>query len=133
MRNLTIRIDSGLNIVPTQGDKFYLRQLVKEGQEFSCKLIKKRNLKHHKKYWALMNALSYHFGNTNDGWHLHFKAKFLPLVEFLLPNGDKVLYHSSTNFDKMNQLEFDEYYKKIEDHLIKGGYDLDTLIESMEV
>lgn len=98
--------------------------------EYQMILTKKRNIKHHRKYWLLMNALAFHFGNTSELWHIHYKAKFLPLEEFHLPSGRKILYPSSTSFEKLDQTGFDEYYKNIENYLIEQGYSIDELIET---
>ena len=74
-----------------------------------------------------MKALEFHFGNTDEGWHLYYKAKFLPMVEFKMK--DKLLlYPSSIAFDKMDQLEFNEYFKKIDNYLLEKGYTIDDLI-----
>jgi hypothetical protein len=83
MKEIIIKRDKQGNIIPVDN---YERQLVidtlKESREYKCKLTYSRNLKHLGKYWVLMKALEFHFGNTDEGWHLHYKAKFLPMVEF---------------------------------------------------
>jgi len=110
----------------------YDRQAIEtrlKNKEYKVKVINERNLKHLGKYWLLMSALVFHFGNTEDGWHTYYKAKFLPMIEFKLK--DKIiLYPASIAFDKMDQLEFDEYYKKIDSYLVEKGYNIDELIET---
>jgi hypothetical protein len=128
LKEIIIKRDKQGNIIPVDN---YERQLVidtlKESREYKCKLTYSRNLKHLGKYWVLMKALEFHFGNTDEGWHLHYKAKFLPMVEFKVGN-QCLLYPSSIAFENMDQLEFDVYYKKIENHLIESGYTIDDLI-----
>jgi len=133
MRPVTVMIDNNYNIIPDTGDKRYMAQMIRPNTYLECKLVKKRNLKHHRKYWGLMNALSFHFENTPSGWHMYFKMKFLELEEFILPTGKKILFPSSIAFEKMNQLEFDHYYKQVESHLAEKGFDVDELINTMEV
>jgi len=77
--------------------------------------------------------LEFHFGNTAEAWHMYFKEKFLPLTEFIMPDGTKRLYPSSTSFEKMNQIEFNEYYDKVDKHLINCGYTIEELLDTMGV
>lgn len=134
MKEIIIKIDNNGNLQPIDN---YSRQLVlaslKFNKQYEIKIVNKRNIKHLAKYWILLKALSFHFGNTDNGWHLYLKSKFLPLEEFQFKSGKKILYPSSVAFDKMNQIEFDEYYKKVEDFLIENGYNIDELIEHCEI
>lgn len=133
MRDIIITIDNNFDLKTAIDVKKYLQQYVKPGDELKCKLTKSRNIKHNSKYWVLLNALEFHFDNTAEAWHMFFKSRFLPMVEFAFKTGKRVLYPASTAFDKMSQLEFDEYYKKVEKFLNDYGYDIDEIINTMEV
>jgi len=134
MNSFAVKIDNHGNIIPVDvHDKIILTQQLKQGKTYKCKITNARNIKHLGKYWLLMQALAFHFPNaadTDEAWHLYYKHKFLPLVEFKTKDG-MMLFPSSIAFDKMSQIEFDEYYRKIEDHLNKTGYQIDELIETM--
>lgn len=94
-------------------------------------IVKPRSVKHNAKYWCLMYALSYHFGNTDDDWHQHFKRQFLPVKEFYNPlTGTTELHVASTAFDRLDQAGFDEYYQRVDRWLLDRGYDVDELIET---
>ena len=130
MRKIYIDIKNG-EIIISEIDKKIIKEL-KDGS-YSMLIKKDRNLKHHAKYWLLMDALAFHFGNTAELWHVHYKAKFLPLEEFLLPSGKKILYPSSIAFDKLDQLVFESYYNNIEMFLNENGYNIDELMSSREI
>ena len=132
MKNIIIIKQQDKLTIPNAYDRELIKTL-KNGQEYEVKIYTKRNIKHLAKYWVLMSALEFQFAdNTAEGWHLHYKAKFLPLVEFKF-RGQVILYPSSVAFDKMTQTEFDKYYKDVENHLISCGYNIDELINTMGV
>lgn len=131
MKNIIIIKQHDRLTIPNVYDREIIKTL-KDGQEYEVKIYTKRNIKHLAKYWLLMQALEFHFSdNTAEAWHLYYKAKFLPLVEFKI-RGEKILYPSSVAFDKMTQTEFDKYYKDVETHIINNGYNIDELISTME-
>ena len=129
MKEIIIKRNKQGDIIPVDN---YERQLVidtlKESREYKCKLTQGRNLKSLGKYWVLMKALEFHFGNTDEGFHLFFKELFLPPIIFKLKNGEIRKYPNSIAFDKMDQLEFNEYFKKIDNYLLEKGYTIDDLI-----
>jgi hypothetical protein len=133
MQSIFIKINSNADLIPID---VYTRQLIiselKPGVEYQCTLKKQRNVKHNSKYWVLLKALEFHFGNTDTAWHLFFKEKFLEPIVFKLKNGTVKKYPNSTAFDKMNQIEFDDFYRKVENYLIDHGYNIDELINSTE-
>lgn len=131
MRNIIIVKQQDKLTIPNSYDRELIKNL-KNGQEYEVKIYTKRNLKHLGKYWLLMSALEFHFDNTAEGWHLYYKTKFLPLVEFKIKDS-VVLYPSSIAFDSMTQTEFNKYYKDVENHLSSCGYNIDELISTMEV
>jgi hypothetical protein len=134
MKEFAAKIDAHGNIIPVDvHDKILLTQELKQGKTYKCKLTNSRNIKHLGKYWLLMKALAFHFpsaADTNTAWHEYYKYKFLPLIEFNSKEG-KMLFPSSIAFDKMDQLEFDEYYKKVDNFLLESGYNIDELINTM--
>lgn len=134
MKEFAVKIDAHGNIIPIDvHDKILLTQELKQGKTYKCKLTNSRNIKCQGLYWLLMQALAFHFptaGDNSDAWHMYYKYKFLPLLEFNSKDG-KILFPSSTAFDKLDQIGFDEYIKKIEDHLKEKGYSINELIETM--
>lgn len=126
-----ITIDKNGTINPANiNDRKWLVSKLKQNKEYKCKITNSRNIKHLGLYWILMKALEFHFGNTDEAWHQYFKTKFLPLTEFKI-KGEKRLYPSSVAFENMSQIEFDDYYGKIENHLIECGYNIEELIDTM--
>lgn len=129
MQKITVVMNNNAEFIPSNiYDKKLAFDSLKVGKPYQCKLTNARILKHNSKYWLLLNALEFHTENNSAAWHLFFKSKFLPMVEFSFPSGKKILYPNSTAFDKMGQVEFDEYYKKVELFLNEKGYNIDDLI-----
>src|SRR4030043_1845521 len=110
MKSIVMKLLNTGNFSPIDFDTRRLILLeLKPEREYELKIELKRNIKHNAKYWVLLKALEFHFGNTDIGWHLYFKSKFLPMVDFKLPSGKRLLYPNSTAFDKLDQIGFDEY------------------------
>ncbi len=95
-------------------------------------IVAPRLVKHNSKYWILLAALEFHFGNTDEEWHVYFKGLFLPRVEFYNPlTQERELHVSSTAFDKLDQAGFDEYYTRVDNWIIQRGYLVEELIDTM--
>ena len=130
MNKITVRIKNSI-IYPTNDyDKQQLTAF-KDDEYYQVKITKPRNLKHHRKYWALMSALAFHFEGTAEQWHWSCKESFL-VKETRINNitGERVEHVPSTAFDKLDQLGFNKYYEQIERHLVNIGYDPEELIEN---
>lgn len=135
MKNIAVKINNYGHLVPHIDDRRYILSQAKADREYEVKFVKSRNIKHLGKYWVLMKAMAFHYSSVCDDdetWHYYFKEKFLPLKEMRF-KGEIKLYPSSIAFDKMTQIEFDEYYKKIDIFLVENGLEIDELINTMEV
>jgi len=85
---------------------------IKSGQQVWCQLTKSRNLKHHKKFFAIVNCAfesQSKFENVDN---------FLSALKFEIGHyeigrnfkGDKIPLLKSISFAKMDQLEFEKFY-----------------------
>jgi hypothetical protein len=131
MQDIQLKINDLWQIEPASiEDLLLLQQQCKKNIIYNCTFKRKRKMKSLAKYWLLMRALEFHKGNTSDGWHLYFKAKFLPMVEFNLPSGKKILFPSSIAFDKMDENEFRDYFFKVTEYLNDNNLNIDELIQT---
>jgi len=85
---------------------------IKDGRTFICEIKRPRNLKHHRKYWALINLISDNLdGVTPEGLSSAVKMMIGHVVTVQF--GDKsILYPDSISFDKMNQDQFNDFYER---------------------
>jgi hypothetical protein len=85
---------------------------IKDGRTFICEIKRPRNLKHHRKYWALINLISDNLdGVTPEGLSSAVKMMIGHVVTVQF--GDKVIpYPDSISFDKMNQDQFNDFYER---------------------
>ena len=92
-----------------------LLKKIKAGDEVEVDIKRPRNLKHHKKLWALLNLV---FSNQIIYTDINDLRKDLTIAsgfyrERTTYNGDMVLEPLSISFASMDQDTFDEYYKKM--------------------
>lgn len=105
-------------------------QKLKVGEFYACKIVKPRNLKHHRKFFTLIRLV---FQNLPEGMEAMFKSDKDVLNEFKLQTGHytkhntlggKVTYiPSSISFAAMNQDDFDVFYDRCIDIAIKYFFD----------
>jgi hypothetical protein len=126
-------MDDKYNFITDIDNKKYCAIKLKKGNTYKIKVTKSRNVKHNAKYWVLLKALEFHFGNTDTAYHMYFKEMFLEPIVLKLKSGEIKKYPNSTAFDKMNQVEFDDYYNKVDNWLIEHGYEANELINTMEI
>jgi hypothetical protein len=85
---------------------------IKDGRTFICEIKRPRNLKHHRKYWALINLISDNLdGVTPEALSNAVKMMIGHVVTVQF--GDKnISYPDSISFDKMNQDQFNDFYEQ---------------------
>jgi hypothetical protein len=85
-------------------------------KEFDCKIWQKRNSDHHRKYFALVNAIFPH----QKGWPttkaLHDQLKMAVGFSYEakdMKTGEVRTYPDSIAFDRLDQQEFEQVYERI--------------------
>jgi hypothetical protein len=85
---------------------------IKDGRTFICEIKRPRNLKHHRKYWSLINLISDNLdGVTPEGLSSAIKMMIGHVVTVQFGN-KSILYPDSISFDKMNQDQFNNFYER---------------------
>lgn len=92
---------------------------------YGVKITKQRNGKHHRKFFALLN-FAYQNWDIEEG-HKDFEA-FRENITILAGhykqvwdfNGNLTLRAKSISFGKMDQVEFDKFYSKVLDVILKN-------------
>jgi len=113
------RTKDGLAPVDDASVKAVLK--IKEGYEIFVDFKPRRNMKFHKKYFALLNAviLNQEHYKTVDNLHeaIKFKSGY---YETIIPlDGHPFIKTKSIAFDKMDGQSFDEFYSVALDECIK--------------
>jgi hypothetical protein len=74
-----------------------------------------RNVRHHRKYWALLQAVFPHQDvyPTMDSFAAAMKAAVGLAEPIRLPDGRIVLYTGSISFASMDQATFDQFYERV--------------------
>ncbi len=113
------------------------REWVKTLQgEFVVRLVKQRNLAHHRKFFSLVNLVAQNHPVWND------KARALAAIKVaaghcdFLPtgDGDGVAIPRSISFDRMDQDSFDEFYQNAVDAVVERlfpGVERSELLEQL--
>lgn len=93
---------------------------LKQGQVYEVEIKKKRNIDHHRKYFALVNLCYENQEQFEDietlRWWLTCKAGYYKRVE--TPKGEMII-PKSISFSKMDQVDFDKYYSLVLDVVCK--------------
>lgn len=97
---------------------------IKDGRTFVCEIKRPRNLKHHRKYWALINLISENLDNVTPE-ALSNAVKLLMGHVVIVKFGETMIsYPDSISFEKMNQDAFNDFYRRavqaICEHVIPG-------------
>ena len=129
-------------------DEEHVKKL-KLGETYAIEIKRPRNIKFHKKYWALVNLvfsnmpddfeLRSHDGeivdkiNTAEALHYHIKMQ-CGLVERTTSLGGKVIWRvKSIAFQKMDEAEFDAFYQRAVDVIVKYFLPVDADLLLAEV
>ena len=120
-----IKTDKGHFLPAYESDKEGADK-IKPGEMVRCKVTRPRNIGHHRKLWALLKLTLHNLPETLEE---HFKSEEdlldeiklqVGLREKRITLGGKVYYKpGSINFLSMNQTEFEEFYSKSVDVILK--------------
>lgn len=126
-------VSNGTYLIPAlDEDKEKFHKAFTSGDVLEVSIKKVRNYKFHKKYWALLKLV---FENLPDNFCLVTKHQYLPittiqdlhfhikmkaaLYEKKMTWGGIITYQvKSIAFDKMDNIEFSEFYDKVFDIII---------------
>lgn len=97
-----------------------LRQL-KFGDVVTVEVKKPRNSKHHRLYWALIGIVHHNQDRYETTEQLHSALKIAAGHYDLLtmPSGQEYKIPRSIAFDKMDQVEFSQFYDRVCDLIAK--------------
>lgn len=105
--------------------------LPSEQDRLLVRLRQPRNIKHHRKYWALVRAACGASGlwhGNNDLCHLWLKHQTGHVDLIRLADGTEIQIPKSINFASMGQREFSTYYDRAIFALSEAtGVDVETL------
>jgi predicted site-specific integrase-resolvase len=107
-------IRAGLNFLPCYETDKRIYSAVADGGQVMVEVKKSRNLMHHRKFFALLQSLL----DNSDRWQT--VEEVLTVVLFSIGyaekvmtlSGKEILTRKSIAFENMDQLEFNELYKK---------------------
>jgi hypothetical protein len=109
-------------------------------KEYDCKIWQKRNADHHRKYFALVNAIFPHQSAWATTKALHDQLKMAVGFSYEakdMKTGEGRTYPDSIAFDKLDQGEFAEVYERIVDVILKrvlpgvGRRDLEAQVQDI--
>lgn len=125
-----VRTLSGLAAADDAG-KDILRK-IKVGKMVQCEVTQPRNIKHHRKFFALMQTVWMAAGEWESVEELLWELKFrLGLYKEVVirESGEVVKVLGSISFAKMDQTEFDKFYDRALKALcsMAGGIDSEIL------
>lgn len=108
------------SLVPTDRRS---EELLKELPDHTCfrvEVRQPRNVDHHRKYWALIQAIFPHQSQYATTRHLHEALKLsvghFDMIKSL--KGVEVPVTRETNFSKMDQAEFAQFYDRVVDLIL---------------
>jgi hypothetical protein len=79
-------------------------------------VIQKRNVKHNSLYWTILVRVTKWLGQDNvpvEAMHDLCKVENGVVTIIKLPHGDVKVLPGSTAFDRMDQVQFSEYFEKV--------------------
>lgn len=132
--------DAGL--VPMYGSDLDEKKRLKVGSDVVCSIRKARNYKFHKKFFALLNVCLDNMPDERaQAWNiwtvedLKFALKLdLGYAAVVCLCGKTVIKEQSLAFDKMDETEFDKFYRKALDVICRKylrGVDKQALDEEL--
>ena len=129
MKLLVIKTPRGL--LPLYDSDYENYAKIPMNEEFEIEYTKKRNLKFHKKYFALMKLA---YENQSDYRSLNDMRRDIAIVSGFYDevvnkiSGDVLKVAKSISFAKMDESEFSELYEKTKDTISKWlGIDNETI------
>jgi hypothetical protein len=130
--NITCKYNGELSfIIQNKYDYLLVNGKIKKDDLVCIKITKPRKVKHNSKYWVLLDALSFHTGDSQTDLHEYFKKTFIITEKHYNKLGFEVEVYKSTSFENMDQIEFETYYNKIDNWLLEKGIIIEDLINSM--
>lgn len=110
MKIVLQRVNNSFNIV--YGSDLEKVSYIKSGQQVWCELTKSRNIKHHKKFFAILNCA---FSSQSQ---FDSSEQFLSALKFEMKyyeigrnfDGAAIPLLKSISFAKMDQFEFEKFY-----------------------
>ena len=107
------------SLVPSDSLQLDLLKSIGRDETVKCKITKPRNLKHHKKYWAMVNMIFENFPHqleplfkTANDLHHEFKLQCGMFDTHTTLGGKETIKVRSIKFEAMDQTAFEEYYEQ---------------------
>lgn len=105
---------------PLYGSDYDEHQRLKEGDEVVVEVKRARNVKFHKRYWALLRLTIDNMPEEALGnYHIHTAEDLNRIVKYFLGYADLVqvgelqyLQERSIAFDKMSESDFETFYNR---------------------
>ena len=105
---------------PLYGSDYDEHKRLKEGDEVVVEIKRARNVKFHKKYWALLRLTIDNMPEeVLDNYHIHTAEDLNRIVKYFLGYADLVqvgelqyLQERSIAFDKMSESDFETFYNR---------------------
>ena len=122
--NLSKRRDGSL-IPETEADAIVLEKMA-QGATWCFSVHRERNAKHHRKFFSLIRVVWDNLPEQLDDHYPdieHLRAEITMkaghFTTFTTTKGERVYLPKSIAFDKMDQTEFDAFYSKVVDIILK--------------
>ena len=120
---------------PSHNSDYEKFKKLKINHLYQCKVTQPRNVKFHRKYFALINLVYQNqerYDNSDDLRHdLTIASGYFRLSVDL--KGNEVKKAKSISFAKMTEYEFGELYSATLDAIVKYfGFDKESMIEEIE-
>ena len=125
---------SNNSFLPAHNSDYDKLKRIKPGDIVQCEIKKPRNLKFHRKFFALMNMVYDNqeiFESLDDlRYFLTMKAGFNKRV---MTNKGEMILPKSIRFSKMDEHEFSELYDRILDVIVlEFDFNKELIIENIE-
>ena len=141
MRTIELVKRSDGTFCPAHNSDYEIAKKVVPGDSITAKLSFPRNLKHHKKFFALIRYAYHHMSEEMQGKFPSEDALRLELTlqagywdKHYTIGGKEIVYPKSISFEKMDQVEFEKLYSAVLDVVIKWfvpEIDADELLNFM--
>ena len=107
-------------LIPLYDSDYDKKQMLKEGEIYTCEIRKSRNLKFHRKFFALVRLTVDNLPhNLQDSLHIYTEDDMLTqfkidlgLVSFVQVGNREVLKERSISFASMDETQFDGFYQR---------------------
>jgi len=120
--------------IPYNSD-FEVARKLKAGEEYFFEVKKERNIKFHRKLFALLNMV---FDNQEHYNNIDHLRKDLTIASGyyetrITIDGEQVMEARSISFSKMDELEFGKFYNAMIDSVVKYfHFDKQSIIDNIE-